>query len=348
MKYCRDVIGGWAVGGEPFVYPDNMGLQWFGEVYDYIVGEFHYDNSQYKKNLTNDNSFMRLYVSPDIRPVQVGRLEMGTDTSNQAIVAPAKQEKFTVYGFCTAQCTKNYDEDIFILSGLLHMHLAGRKIRIRHIRNGTELEPVLADEHYDFNYQSPQIVFDNPRQIKPGDDLILECEIDTTLHDTTLLGGLSTHEEMCTTFLDYYPRHNQLSDSCYSRMDTGGFAQAMGVTAIYPTDDNPEDYPITDEDGHNDTYIHWASNFNWTRDGGKYIKAVQDATRYKDQVQWCTVTPNKTPPPEQWFVFTPLPSYTPRNDTDVYCLHKDDDDGTGGGSAAFMSSLFILVAVLQV
>ena len=40
-----------------------------------------------------------------------------------------------------------------VLSGVLHSHLAGRRVRLRHLRGGRELPPLLADEAYDFNFQ---------------------------------------------------------------------------------------------------------------------------------------------------------------------------------------------------
>ena len=49
---------------------------------------------------------------------------------------------------------------IRLLSGILHSHLASRKMRLRHLRpiNGTdafeELPMIMADEGYDFNFQS--------------------------------------------------------------------------------------------------------------------------------------------------------------------------------------------------
>jgi hypothetical protein len=40
----------------------------------------------------------------------------------------------------------------------------GAAIRVRHIRNGTELPPLFQDNSYDFNYQSP-IVFETPKTL---------------------------------------------------------------------------------------------------------------------------------------------------------------------------------------
>jgi hypothetical protein len=35
------------------------------------------------------------------------------------------------------------------------MIYSGVKLRVRHIRDGVELQPILQDNYYDFNYQSP-------------------------------------------------------------------------------------------------------------------------------------------------------------------------------------------------
>ena len=44
-------------------------------------------------------------------------------------------------------------DGIYILNGVLHSHLAGRQMRLRHIRKGKELPVILQDNNYDFNFQ---------------------------------------------------------------------------------------------------------------------------------------------------------------------------------------------------
>ena len=46
-----------------------------------------------------------------------------------------------------------------MISGILHSHLFGQKIRLRHIRNGKELPTILEDNHYDFNFQASRFVY---------------------------------------------------------------------------------------------------------------------------------------------------------------------------------------------
>ena len=61
---------------------------------------------------------------------------------------------------------------------------------LRHIRDGKELTPILEDNHYDFNYQSTRAPSEEIR-IMPGDDLIVECDYDTSGRTKTTFGGIN-------------------------------------------------------------------------------------------------------------------------------------------------------------
>ena len=63
-----------------------------------------------------------------------------------------------------------------MFQGILHSHLAGRKMTLRHIRNQQELPTLLEDKNYDFNYQYIKNLPEKERQLLPGDELILECD----------------------------------------------------------------------------------------------------------------------------------------------------------------------------
>ena len=52
--------------------------------------------------------------------------------------------------------------EIKIFGVLLHSHLAGRAIRVRHIRDGVELPPIMTDDSYDFNFQETRLL---PKEI---------------------------------------------------------------------------------------------------------------------------------------------------------------------------------------
>ena len=67
---------------------------------------------------------------------------------------------------------ENDVSEIKIIGVLLHSHVAGRAIRVRHIRNGIELPPILVDDSYDFNFQETRLL---PQEVvvKVVSDVIL-------------------------------------------------------------------------------------------------------------------------------------------------------------------------------
>lgn len=56
--------------------------------------------------------------------------------------------------FCLIlQAMENQTQGIKVLGTMLHSHLLGRAIRVRHFRKGVELPVLSEDNAYDFNFQ---------------------------------------------------------------------------------------------------------------------------------------------------------------------------------------------------
>lgn len=93
---------------------------------------------------------------------------------------PPKAAGFRSMAYCTSECTQSVipPEGITVTHATLHGHLTARKMRLRHIRDGKELQPISQDLHYDFNYQQSRIVSPD-RKVMPGDIFMIECEFDT-------------------------------------------------------------------------------------------------------------------------------------------------------------------------
>lgn len=73
-----------------------------------------------------DSSGMRFWMTENLRPIDVGQAGMGIDVTKYAQVLPPGVSELTNYGYCSAQCTKDFPEDgVKIIGGLLHTHLAG-------------------------------------------------------------------------------------------------------------------------------------------------------------------------------------------------------------------------------
>lgn len=65
-------------------------------------------------------------------------------------------------------------DGIKIISGTLHSHRAGRKMTLRHVRNGIELPRIIEDDNYDYNYQQVRQL-ENETVVLPGDYIITDC-----------------------------------------------------------------------------------------------------------------------------------------------------------------------------
>lgn len=66
------------------------------------------------------------------------------------------------------------DDGIKIVSATLHSHVAGRKMKLRHVRDGMELDRIVEDDNYDFNYQQVRQL-SNETVVLPGDYMITDC-----------------------------------------------------------------------------------------------------------------------------------------------------------------------------
>jgi len=222
----------WAVGSEGERLPEHTGMP-LGEKFGgatYFMLETHYDNPAYHAPLV-DNSGLRIRYTDQLRTYDTGMLLVGSEVNFLQFIPP-KQDLFTSIGHCTSECTKQGipESGIRIISGVLHSHLAGRKMRLRHIRNGIELPVILEDNHYDFNFQASRV----PRTetvVYPGDQLLLECDYETSTRDMPTFGGLSTRDEMCLVFILYYPR-TALAD-CRSLPALHTLTTALGIHDIY-------------------------------------------------------------------------------------------------------------------
>ncbi|EPY72677.1 monooxygenase, DBH-like protein [Camelus ferus] len=119
---------------------------------------------------------------------------------------------------------------IHVFAVLLHAHLAGRGIRLRHFRKGEEMRLLAYDDNFDFNFQEFQYLKEE-QTILPGDNLITECRYNTKDRARMTWGGLSTRNEMCLSYLLYYPRINLTR--CASIPDIMEQLQFIGVKEIY-------------------------------------------------------------------------------------------------------------------
>ncbi|KDR14580.1 MOXD1-like protein 1 [Zootermopsis nevadensis] len=230
---CMTAIVAWAIGSQGEFLPDHIGLPLAdGDRAKYFMLEIHYDNPGFRK--VKDNSGIRIHYTEDLRQYDGGILVNGITITPLHIVPPYQREYRTA-GYCSSHCTHRMfpQTGIKLVSVVLHSHLAGKKLRLRHIREGRELPRIAEDDNYDFNYQQARVL---PEEVAvfPGDELVTECVYQTPNRTEPTFGGYSTKEEMCLAFVLYYPR-TQLA-ACYSMTPVKYFFETFGVREFYDMD----------------------------------------------------------------------------------------------------------------
>ncbi|XP_064213511.1 MOXD1 homolog 1 [Tribolium castaneum] len=226
---CLTPLVAWAIGSKGENFPKHVGLPLAAKKNSFYMLEVHFDNPAMKQ--AQDTSGLRLHYTSDLRENEGGILTTGIALSSLHFIPPYQREYKTA-GYCNTDCTKATfpKEGIHVVSVMLHSHLAGRKLKLRHIRAGRELPPLAQDEHYDFNYQQSRALSQDVI-ILPGDGLVTECTYSTLNRNKPTLGGYSTKEEMCLAFVLHYPR-TQLA-GCYSMSPIKYFFKNLGVNKFY-------------------------------------------------------------------------------------------------------------------
>ncbi|XP_066270632.1 DBH-like monooxygenase protein 1 homolog [Branchiostoma lanceolatum] len=224
---CKSIMTAWAIGGKGFTYPDHVGFSLgTDDDPDYVMMEMHYDNPK-RISGERDSSGLRFYYTPDVRQYDAGVLDIGV-SSHPAHVIPPGAESFDTAGFCFGldPYLQELGQPIHVFASMPHAHLAGTAVRTKLVRNGVLQSYVGRDETYDFDLQEIRLL-DPEVVVKEGDQLITECTYKTTDRTQVTVGGLSSREEMCINFIQYYPRIKLIT--CYTALEINQQATFFGI-----------------------------------------------------------------------------------------------------------------------
>lgn len=227
---CINPVAVWAIGATGQFLPEHVGVPIGGRnSAKYYMLEIHYDNPQAKKVM--DNSGFRLHYTRHLRHNDGGMMISGVSVSDTQMIPPG-QKLYRNVGICGPSCTGVMfpEEGINIVSVTMHSHVAGRQMKLRHVREGQELERIIDDSNYDFSYQQVRQLR-NETNVKPGDYLITDCSYETLTRRRPTLGGYSTKQEMCLSFITYYPRIELAG--CYSMTPVKEFFETFRVYQFY-------------------------------------------------------------------------------------------------------------------
>ncbi|CAH1230127.1 MOXD1 [Branchiostoma lanceolatum] len=203
---CKSIITAWAIGGKGFTYPDHVGFSLgTDDDPDYLMMEIHYDNPD-RISGERDSSGLKFYYTPIVRQYDAGVLDVGVNPQPTHVIPPGV-ESFDTTGFCFGldPHLQELGQPIKVFASMPHSHLAGAAIRTKLVRNGVMQSYVGRDETYDFDLQEIRLL-DPEVVVKEGDQLITKCTYKTTDRTQVTIGGLSTRQEMCLNFIQYYPR----------------------------------------------------------------------------------------------------------------------------------------------
>ncbi|KAK3604316.1 hypothetical protein CHS0354_025443 [Potamilus streckersoni] len=200
---CSDIIGLWGVGWNGECHHASSGFRIGVNGYKRAAFEIHWNNPALI-NGTTDSSGMTFYYTPKLRPYDAGVLMIG----QTYLYIPPGETAVTAIGTCPEECTrKMMTNNINLIAALNHMHYLGTQQRIELFRNGSKVQDITFDEKY--SYDSPVIYrYNNPIEVKPGDELKTTCVFKSTSRYKTATFGLDTLKEMCFGFLTYYPKNN--------------------------------------------------------------------------------------------------------------------------------------------
>ncbi|EDV25404.1 uncharacterized protein TRIADDRAFT_63840 [Trichoplax adhaerens] len=280
LRRCRGatVIGAWAVGGEPFSLPAHVGLPIGGSYGSrYVVMETHYDNPNLYSGI-KDSSGMRFYYTSQKRQYDAGMLQIGQSV-NPFHMIPEGQKTWQSAGYCPSYCTQRNlpATGINIIGSILHTHLVGRSLQVKHHRQKKELPFLAHNPHYDFNYQDIMFL-KKERKVLPGDQMTLICGYDTSNRSKITVGGISTRNEMCLAYFLYYPI--QELSACMSYIPYASFLPFLNslraTGRIPPYNDYPSKAP----------YV-WNVLENATFGQGKYLSTYRKLENELPINHWC-------------------------------------------------------------
>lgn len=171
----------WAPGQDAFEFPDGGLRMTPGERY---VLQMHYNNGAQLPDVV-DNSGVRILHGPPTG-TEYGMIAIGP----VGFSIPARS-----MAAASSACT--FREPTRLYAGGPHMHVLGTSFSQQVLRAGGAMEPLIAIENWDFDYQ---FLYDfGSTLIAPGDRIETRCTWNNP-GSRTVFSGTGTADEMCFNF----------------------------------------------------------------------------------------------------------------------------------------------------
>ncbi|XP_067660247.1 dopamine beta-hydroxylase-like [Haliotis asinina] len=208
QKGCTQFLGLWTLGLDGTCEYEEAGYRIGRSGSKRMVMQFHWTNPELRSDYV-DSSGMTLYYTPKLRKYDAGFLTTG----QMYLEIPPGVKRSTFESTCTEECTnKLMKGNIYITSGLSHMHYLGYKEEVELFRNGEMVKKVIDDAKY--SYDSPQMkMYSTPIEMRQGDSLKTTCVYRSLSKTRTTMYGDGSYDEMCFGLFSYFPEQN-MSGSC--------------------------------------------------------------------------------------------------------------------------------------
>lgn len=176
---CRTWLAKWDYGMKgDLIMPEKGGVRIGKGSFKYILLQVHWNNKGVFSNQT-DSSGMRLHVTTNLRPYDIGNVQIGQN----AITIPGNSNEVLVSGICSQRCTGlMLPMPVYITDVYLHMHGLGIRSALDIHRDREVTERIVLEDHY--NYTSPVWHTLNPPKILyPGEPVEIKCWYSLTVSE---------------------------------------------------------------------------------------------------------------------------------------------------------------------
>jgi len=204
---CDDVVYAWAVGGKDYCFPNDLSIYVSANA-PYMAMEIHYDNPTESSSYV-DSSGLKIHYKPGNTLTPATWLWVGAQIDEISI--PKGEKNYEI----TAECDlsdygageKAKGVSVKLFASVLHGHKLARKIWVTLKRNNQPSyeADVACNSNYDFDLQE-MIPMETDIEITTNDILTIHCVYDSSLANTTTIGGDATYEEMCIGLFMFYPQ----------------------------------------------------------------------------------------------------------------------------------------------
>lgn len=189
-----------AKGTTRFILPREAGIP-VTSSRPFLIMEIHYDNPDALVGNV-DSSGIRVYYTNKMRKYEAGSLVLA-DSFVSRIGQPVISG-FKYMHTCPSECTSKFSQPINVYGSFLHMHTTGMTIYTNRFSKEEQFLGKLSSVNFWNDRFQKSRALPEPIILSPGQQLATTCVYDTSKRANTKF-GLSTRDEMCIHFLQYYP-----------------------------------------------------------------------------------------------------------------------------------------------